>query len=84
MAHGGGARGSRPEVPALFEHDLETARATPEAAEEAVEMLPEFLIPVDDELLEEEKAAVGLRCSLRPGSCSPRPIRWADPADPDA
>jgi hypothetical protein len=42
-----------------LEHDLETARGAPEVAEEAVEMLPELLIPVD-ELIEEEKAAVGL------------------------
>lgn len=43
----------------FLDHDFETASMAEEAAIEAAAPLPELLIPVD-ELLEEEKAAVGI------------------------
>jgi hypothetical protein len=42
-----------------LEHDLETAREAPEVAEAAAIELPDLLVPID-QLLDEEKAAVGL------------------------
>ena len=43
----------------FLDHDFETASTAEEAAIEAAPPLPELLVPVD-ELLEEEKAAVGI------------------------